>query len=208
MLSPQLIAQRTVTNRLCPSCRPYEQYQINAQGNRHGTYKTWNRQGRLIHESNWSNGVEHGRNIDYDSKTGAIQRDAMMHNGQMTSLKVYSYNLEGTKRSLVREETWLKDGTILTSREFDPVYNKWIESAGKLSNGRFWYDKYGYNEKYNANDTVYVWSNKYKEIFEGKYLDGIRLYTKEETMIMKEQAIQDSIAYVKELEEIDKIYLE
>ena len=76
----------------------------------------------------------------------------MMHNGQMTSLKVYSYNLEGTKRSLVREGTWLKDGTILISRKFDPVYNKWIESAGKSSNGRFWYDKYGYNEKYNVND--------------------------------------------------------
>lgn len=132
----------------------------------------------------------------------------MMHNGQMTSLKVYSYNLEGTKRSLVREGTWLKDGTILISRKFDPVYNKWIESAGKSSNGRFWYGKYGYNEKYNVNDTVYVWSNKYKEIFEGKYLDGIRLYTKKETMIMKEQAIQDSIAYVKELEEIDRPYLE
>lgn len=105
MLSLQLFAQRTITNRLRPSCRPYEQYQINGQGNLHGYYKTWNRQGRLIHESNWVNGVEHGRNIDYDSSTGAIQRDAMMHNDQMTSIKVYSYNLEGTKRLLVREGT-------------------------------------------------------------------------------------------------------
>ncbi|WP_298938549.1 hypothetical protein [uncultured Dysgonomonas sp.] len=204
MLPLQVLAQRTITNKDYRG-RITEQYQVNVQGNRQGLYKNWNSQGRLIHESNWSNGVEHGRSIDYDTETGVIQRDAMMYKGQIISLKVYAYNDNHTIRSLIIDKTWTKDGHILTHREYNYATGTMDQYAGKLSNGRFWYDMAGYNEKYNANDTVYVWTNKDKEIFEGKYLNGIRVYTKEEAMNKKEQAIQDSISYSIELEEDERL---
>lgn len=198
MLSPQLIAQRTVTNKGYGG-KIIEQYNVNANGDMHGTYKTWNRQGRLIKNYNYQNGELHGNCLLYFDN-GTLQEESTYYKGTMTSLKVYQYNENGTKRRLTRNATWDRSGNVLTDGD----------NAGKLANGRwrFNYPRYGdYSETYNGNDTLYVWDDRAKQRFLGRYLDGIRVYTKEEAMLMKEQALQDSISYAMELEEEERLYL-
>ncbi|WP_146212754.1 toxin-antitoxin system YwqK family antitoxin, partial [Dysgonomonas alginatilytica] len=197
MLSLQLFAQRTITKRLCPSCRPYAQYQVNANGDYNGFFTSWDRHGRLAGTLNYQHGQLHGMCVTY-FENGSINEQAEYYQGTQISLKIYAY--EDGKRKLVRNATWDRSGNIITDGD----------NAGKLPNGRwrFNYPRYGdYSETYNGNDTLYIWDDRAKQRFLGKYLDGTRVYTKEETMIMKEQAIQDSISYVMELEEEERLYL-
>ncbi len=181
MLSLQLLAQRTVTNRICPSCRPYEQYQVNAQGNMHGYYKAWDRQGKLIQQYNYVNGDLHGICRDYFSN-GTIKEDAVYYKGRMTNLKIYAY--VNNKRQLVKTKAWDKSGTLV------------IDSGnmGKLPNGRWkrHYPSYGnYAEIYNNNDTVYIWDDTDKKKFLGKQINSKFMEYKSQLDI--ELAIRDSI---------------
>lgn len=99
MLSLQVVAQRTVTNKWSNG-RISEQYTINANGDYHGTFKAFDRQGRLIGKLNYLNGDLHGICVAYFNN-GTVNEQATYYKGIRTSLKVYSYNENGTKRTLV-----------------------------------------------------------------------------------------------------------
>lgn len=195
MLSPQLIAQRTVTNKGYGG-KIIEQYIVNANGDMHGTYKTWNRQGRLIKNYNYQNGELHGNCLLYFDN-GTVQEESTYYKGTMTSLKVYQYNENGTKRKLIRNATWDRSGNVLTDGD----------NAGTLPNGRwrFNYPRYGdYSETYNGNDTLYVWDDRAKQRFLGKQIDGIFMEYKSQLDI--ELAIRDSVRAEKYLQYEDSRY--
>lgn len=99
MLSLQVVAQRTVTNKWSNG-RISEQYTINTNGDYHGTFKAFDRQGRLIGKLNYLNGDLHGICVAYFNN-GTVNEQATYYKGIRTSLKVYSYNENGTKRTLV-----------------------------------------------------------------------------------------------------------
>lgn len=179
MLSLQLIAQRTVTNKDYRG-RIVEQYQVNANGDYHGTYTKY-----------FSNGV--------------IQEVATYNRGKITSRKSYEYI--GKIRYLMGDRTWDSKGELLTSkiRTHDPYTNKVsevIETAGLLRNGRWrgWPGHETYAEIYNGNDTIYEWHSRDKSDFIGKYLNGTRIQTIGESQLLSELAIRDSIRYDNYLE--------
>lgn len=172
MLSVQLIAQRTITNKDYRG-RVTEQYQINANGDYHGTYTKY-----------FSNAV--------------IQEVATYNKGKITSCKTYEYI--GKTRYLMGDRTWDNKGELLTSkiRTHDPYTNKVsavIETAGLLRNGRWrgWPGHETYIEIYNGNDTIYEWQDRSKSKFRGKFLNGERVKTTKEVLLLNEIAIRDSI---------------
>lgn len=172
MLSVQLMAQRTVTNKDYRG-RVTEQYQINANGDYHGTYTKY-----------FSNGV--------------IEELSVYNKGKITSCKTYEYI--GKIRYLMGDRTWDSKGELLTSkiRTHDPYTNKVsavIETAGLLRNGRWrgWPGHETYIEIYNGNDTIYEWQDRSKSKFRGKFLNGERVKTIKEIHLLNEIAIRDSI---------------
>lgn len=174
----QLFAQRTITKRLCPSCRPYAQYQVNANGEYNGFFKSWDTQGRLAGTLNYQHGQLHGMCVTY-FENGSINEQAEYYQGTQISLKIYAY--KDGKRKLVRNATWDRSGNIITDGD----------NAGKLPNGRwrFNYPRYGdYSETYNGNDTLYVWDDRAKQRFLGKQFDGVFIKSEER---MHNDAVKD-----------------
>lgn len=189
--SLQLLTQRTVTNRLCASCKPYEQYQVNAQGNKHGYYKAWDRQGRQVKQYGYLNGELHGTCLIYFGN-GMIKEASTYHEGVQTSLKVYAY--ENNKRKLIRNATWDKSGNVLTDGG----------NVGLLPNGRwrFHYPKYGdYSETYNGNDTLYIWDDRGKVRFLGKRIEGVFIEYKSQLDIelAKRESIRSTTVYTRDM---------
>ncbi len=204
MLSLQVVAQRTLTNKWSNG-RISEQYTINANGDYHGTFKAFDTQGRLIGKLNYLNGDLHGICVAYFNN-GTVNEQATYYKGIRTSLKVYSYNENGTKRTLVRDATWDKKGRLLTNTS---TVNG--VTAGKLPNGYWSTDYYmpyhigRYIERYNGNDTIYLWYDKSKKTFEGKEINGVFIESEElikdredryklaELALANKQAKEDSI---------------
>lgn len=169
-LSVPLLAQRTVTNKDYKG-RIIEQYQINANGDYHGTYTSY-----------FANGV--------------IKEERIYYNGQITKCKKYEYYSK--TRYLMSNVTWDKQGTLLASKQ--RVYNNGkvspiIEIAGLLPNGRWrgWPGHETYTEIYNGNDTVYEWQDRSKSKFIGKFLNGERVKTDKELIALRALAERDSI---------------
>lgn len=175
-LSVPLLAQRTITNKDFRG-RITEQYQINANGDYHGTYTKY-----------FSNGV--------------IQELATYNKGKITSCKTYEYI--GKKRYLMSDKTWDRNGEILTSKIRPYNYSNGevgevIETAGLLRNGRWrgWPGHETYIEIYNGNDTIYEWQDRSKSKFRGKFLNGERVKTTKEIHLLNEIATRDSIKHEK-----------
>lgn len=171
-LSVPLLAQRTITNKDFRG-RITEQYQINANGDYHGTYTKY-----------FDNGV--------------IQESAMYNKGNIVSCKTYEYH--GKRRYLMSDKTWDKKGEILTSKIRPYNYSNGevgevIETAGLLRNGRWrgWPGHETYIEIYNGNDTIYEWQDRSKSKFRGKFFNGERVKTTKEIHLLNEIATRDSI---------------
>jgi hypothetical protein len=174
MLSVQLIAQRTITNKDYRG-RVTEQYQINANGDYHGTYTKY-----------FSNGV--------------IEELSVYNKGKITSRKTYEYISK--IRYLMSDKTWDRKGEILTSKIRPYNYSNGevgevIEIAGLLKNGkgrwRYWPGHESYTEIYNGNDTVYSWTDRSKSKFNGKFLNGEYIKTAKEIEYEHTRYISDSI---------------
>ncbi len=195
---------------------PAKQYTLDAQGNYHGAYTEWTIGGKVIMKANYSHGDLHGSYVIYFSN-GAAERECMYNRGNMTSLKRYEY--VGGKRYLMRSETWTTDGQLLTQgMRLHSDYTglgEWKEYIGKLPNGTWTVGRYtggAYEEKYNNNDTVYVWFDRDKASFLGKIHGSAFVYEyDEEGNVLKspektlteelERKRQDSITFAVKLAE-------
>lgn len=149
-------AQKTITlkNHLG---KPYEQYQVDANGTKHGFYKKF-------------------------FKNGFLETDAVYYKGKEVSSKTYEYY--GATRYLMHDITWDRNGKILTAKHrtyINGVVSPLNQSAGLLANGkgRWELDTYSneYIEYYNGNDTAYLWKDKTKTGAVNKYFKGDRVYS-------------------------------
>lgn len=199
-----------------------KQWSVDTDGNYNGAYAEWTQRGVIIVKSNYLHGELHGNYVSYFDN-GVPSEESTYYKGTLTSQKKYRYF--GAKRYLMRSATWLKDGTLLT--EGMRLYNDytglgdWIDTAGKLPNGYWSLSGYtesaNYTEKYNGNDTTYVWFDKTKKQFKGKGIDGkgyFVVYDKDGTLlrspeltlkIERERIKQDSIVEVNKLIEKQRI---
>lgn len=155
-------AQKTITKRGYDG-KPYEQYQVDANGTYHGFYKRF-----------------------FDN--GFLETDAIYYKGTQISSKTYEYY--GKIRYLMYDVTWDRKGKVLTSKQRMVNYStgdvgELIQKQGLLPNGNgLWFYNYfvdkSYTEQYKGNDTSYVWVDKTKKQFIGKYLNDERVLTKDE----------------------------
>lgn len=207
-LMSQQITERHRNGRIA------KQYSFDKDGNYHGAYTEWFYMGKVVIKKNYSHGKLHGDYIEYFDN-GQPHREIIYHKGTETSYKEWDY-YDG-KRYLKRSYTQTNDGKLLTAGMKMHYNDDWLETAGLLPNGRWSLAGYSknaeYTERYNGNDTLYVWFDRTKEQFRGKGIDGkgyIYEWDKNGNLLKSpekdladklEKARQDSIATANKLAE-------
>lgn len=191
-----------------------KQYSLDKDSSLHGAYTEWGNKGGIVIKANYAHGELHGNYVEYFDN-GQPYREIIYHKGTETSYKEWDY-YDG-KRYLKRSYTQTNDGKLLTAGMKMHYNDDWLETAGQLPNGRWSLAGYSknaeYTERYNGNDTLYVWFDRTKEQFRGKALDnkgyiyewdknGNLLKSPEKDLAEKlERARQDSIAVANKLAE-------
>lgn len=149
-------AQKTIT-KAGRNGKPYEQYQVDANGTKHGFYKRF-----------FANGF--------------LETDAIYYKGKEVSNKTYEYY--GNVRYLMHDNTWDRSGKMLTAKHrtyIDGEVSALVQTAGLLPNGKGrWSIDNDYAEIYNNNDTTYVWKDKTKTGNVSKYVKGEQIFSKYE----------------------------
>jgi antitoxin component YwqK of YwqJK toxin-antitoxin module len=97
LFNHKLYAQKVITKKHYGTNITKEQYQVNAQGQRNGYYKSYNPDGVLLYSYYFKNGLEHGMCIDYAGQRnysnvycyGKPLHERIMDNGKIKSEKYY-----------------------------------------------------------------------------------------------------------------------
>jgi len=158
-----IIAQKLISTKHWGTNVIKEQYQVNAQGERNGFYKSYNKDGILLFSYNFKNGIEHGLCIDYAGMRdyreiycyGKPLSERVMDNGNIMSEKYYG--CANNTNYLIFSKKLISTG----------VYEK-VEyyKNGKIS------------EKYNENASFYKETGTYEKYYENGKLAEKGMYNK------------------------------
>jgi antitoxin component YwqK of YwqJK toxin-antitoxin module len=185
LLSSQIIfAQKVITKKHFGTNITKEEYQVDAQGQRNGFYKSYNPDGVFLYSYNYKNGNEHGICIDYAGQRdgrdiycyGKPLSERVMDNGKIVSEKYYGcannsnylvYSKKLIAPKIYENITYHKNGKI--NEKFNEnsyfekekgMYEKYYDNGklaerGMIDNGKFG-NWVGFFEN---GDTMYVTKN-------------------------------------------------
>jgi len=152
LLMNQIIySQKVITKKHWGTNITKEEYQVDAQGQRNGFYKSYNPDGILLFSYNYKNGKEHGNCIDYA--------------GQREGREIYCYGKALSERVM-------EDGKIISEKYYSCdnnsnylVYSKKLISPNLYEN--ITYHKNGkLNEKFNENSFFQKEKGMYERFYE------------------------------------------